>query len=644
MGRKQIEKLLAIEAPTISTHHLRFRCVVYEEDDDEHGIAPMIYFRVLSFNSVELRRTVAGHNTSVAVSSAHGDVLLGDFDVLQLTPENYVQFRYQHRIKQRSALDNLQRAEAKCFANSFLLSGRRLGVGGHASVYIAIKQKTNRQFACKALPLPQTNLSLDNKDESLRSTTAQRETKLLKAREGVAREYAILEKLNHPNVVSLERVICASHNIYIFQELITGGDLSSFIDQNGALSEPEAAAITFQLLKAIDYLHSNGCTHRDIKPENILMTSWRKGARVVLTDFGQARAIDGGYTAHQNANALRMSSVVGTYGYTAPEIYQQVKHSPDQKGYSKAVDIWSLGCVTAILLTGEALFNHDKDDFANAKDALSESMCRRRWSVNTIDHGRGWRDISGKAKGFVKGCLAKDETARLTAEQALLHDWLANKHYASELSAAYERAIADWRPRKQEGSLIEFIDTTDAVFGTTESQAVTSSTTEHRSKHFEAPQKAPVLPQPLTRKDKVAILPQAHPAPLPVMSRDAKGTSTANSATLRDGFDTFSLASQAGDSRTTFTYASNVSTGPLSIWQYGPPQTQATVQPLSVFRQYDSVHQSQPVLYDPTKTQLALQANPLSLDYRSGRVVNSQETQGPHGMQTTARPRKKVCR
>ena len=61
----------------------------------------------------------------------------------------------------------------------------------------------------------------------------------------------------------------------------------------------------------------SGIVHRDIKPENVLMTSWRDGGRVVLTDFGQARAIEDA-KAGANSAVLRMRTVVGTYGYTAP--------------------------------------------------------------------------------------------------------------------------------------------------------------------------------------------------------------------------------------------------------------------------------------------------------------------------------------
>lgn len=98
---------------------------------------------------------------------------------------------------------------------------------------------------------------------------------------------------------------------YIFQDLLTAGDLFSFLERrNGSLPEVEAAVIVRQILIALEYLHENGILHRDLKPENILMTSLADGCRVVLTDFGHAKKLD--------TPRCRSSTLVGTEQYTAP--------------------------------------------------------------------------------------------------------------------------------------------------------------------------------------------------------------------------------------------------------------------------------------------------------------------------------------
>ena len=103
----------------------------------------------------------------------------------------------------------------------------------------------------------------------------------------------------------------ADFDSYIFQELVTGGDLFSFLERkNGRLADVEAAVIVRQILIALEHLHAQGIVHRDLKPENILMTSLANGCRVVLTDFGHAKRID--------TDRMRMTTIAGTEQYIAP--------------------------------------------------------------------------------------------------------------------------------------------------------------------------------------------------------------------------------------------------------------------------------------------------------------------------------------
>ena len=291
----------------------------------------MVYVRVLSTNPVQLTRagSTGGTDDKHSISKRDPDILLGHDDAVQITPNISVVFTALEDYEAESnAVDYVRANELEHFEAQFEVSDRRLGVGGNASVFVAVKRRTKRQVACKVVPQPFIKTAeLDRINHDPYMTKQQRnmelrnlEQGLLKKRQDLTREYTILKDLNHPNVITFEKVMCATYNIYIFQELITGGDLLSYMDQKGPLDEAQVAVIVRQVLKAVEYLHDRGVVHRDIKPENILMTSWRDGARIVLTDFGQARTIDDARAATNSPKVFRMQSLVGTHGYTAPYV------------------------------------------------------------------------------------------------------------------------------------------------------------------------------------------------------------------------------------------------------------------------------------------------------------------------------------
>ena len=128
-------------------------------------------------------------------------------------------------------------------------------------------------------------------------------------------------------------------------------------------------------------------------------------------------------------------------------------------GYTKAVDMWSIGCLTAVLLTGNTPFPSAEanSDFLEKigrpppKDAI--------YSLEELDNSHEWDDISHDCKDFVRKLLVVDETARMTAQEALNHPWFASTDGdCRELhDAVYRKAIRDWKPRSLPGVIIEEI-------------------------------------------------------------------------------------------------------------------------------------------------------------------------------------------
>lgn len=125
-------------------------------------------------------------------------------------------------------------------------------------------------------------------------------------------------------------------------EYLRGGQLLQFMFEKGKLDEKTTQMILLQLADAVSYLHARRIMHRDLKPENIIMENHTNDVKVKIVDFGFA-TIDNELT---NSPA---KTICGTAGYLAPEVLKT-------RIYSRKVDIWSLGVITFIMLSGSMPF------------------------------------------------------------------------------------------------------------------------------------------------------------------------------------------------------------------------------------------------------------------------------------------------
>ncbi|KAB8262418.1 kinase-like domain-containing protein [Aspergillus pseudonomiae] len=344
-------------------------------------------------------------------------------------------------------------AEVYVFEDQFKVTSQKLGSGAYGQVHMAFNKGTGQQLACKIVDLRalKNKVIRESEDQQSRhfkenafARTGNRllvirafkealQRKIQEKLDVYSREARILESLCHPNIISIEKVIESSNTIYLFQELVTAGDLFSYIQyKGGKLDDIEAAVIVRQVLMALDYLHQREIVHRDLKPDNILMTSLADGCRVVLTDFGCARLV--------RPTVERMSTLIGTFDYSAPEMLKS------KQGYTKAVDLWSLGCVAAVLLTGDT-------PFKNSLTADSTDLSRER-DLEKLEADMDWNKIGQRARDFVRRLLVFDEAKRIDVKQALNHNWFTNPAHRVEFEALYRRAIRSWRPRSHKGSLI----------------------------------------------------------------------------------------------------------------------------------------------------------------------------------------------
>lgn len=185
-------------------------------------------------------------------------------------------------------------------------------------------------------------------------------------------ELNILKQLDHPYVVHLYETIATNDQIYMILELAEGGDIYSKINASGPMKEQEVKRIIKMVLEGVQYLHSCGITHRDLKLENLLYKYATKKSDILISDFGLAH--------QQRRPDDTMTTTCGTSEYLAPEMLEG-------EFYTSAVDLWAVGVITFVLLSGKMPFEEDnksrlyhaivKGDYSfKSKVGIQLSKCR----------------------------------------------------------------------------------------------------------------------------------------------------------------------------------------------------------------------------------------------------------------------------
>lgn len=274
-----------------------------------------------------------------------------------------------------------------------------LGTGAFSEVVLAEEKRTQRLVAIKCIP----KKALEGKENNIEN------------------EIAVLHRIKHPNIVSLEDIFESTSHLYLVMQLVSGGELFDRIVEKGFYTERDASQLIQQILDAVKYLHDMGIVHRDLKPENLLYYSMDEDSKIMISDFGLSKI--------EGAGSV-MSTACGTPGYVAPEVLAQ-------KPYSKAVDCWSIGVISYILLCGYPPF-YDEND---AK--LFEQILKAEYEFDSPY----WDDISDSAKDFICHMMEKDPLKRYTCEQALQHPWICgdtalDKNIHESVSAQIKKNFA----------------------------------------------------------------------------------------------------------------------------------------------------------------------------------------------------------
>uniref|UniRef100_UPI00398EC822 myosin light chain kinase 3 isoform X2 n=1 Tax=Pristiophorus japonicus TaxID=55135 RepID=UPI00398EC822 len=220
-----------------------------------------------------------------------------------------------------------------------------------------------------------------------------------KEREEVKNEITVMNQLNHVNLIQLYDAFEAKNNVTLIMEYVGGGELfDRIIDENYNLTELDTIIFVKQICEGIQYLHQQYVLHLDLKPENILCVN-NTGNQIKIIDFGLARR-------YKPREKLKVH--FGTPEFLAPEVvnYDYVSFS---------TDMWSVGVITYMLLSGMSPFlgDHDTETMNNIINA--------NWNFDT----EGFENVTEESKEFVSNLLVK-EKSRFSAAQCLKHNWLNN--------------------------------------------------------------------------------------------------------------------------------------------------------------------------------------------------------------------------
>ncbi|XP_049429330.1 death-associated protein kinase 2 isoform X1 [Epinephelus fuscoguttatus] len=280
--------------------------------------------------------------------------------------------------------------------DDFYEIGEELGSGQFAIVKRCIEKSTGVEYAAKFI----------KKRQSRASRRGVR-------REEIEREVDILQQLQHNNIVSLHDVYENRTDVVLILELVSGGELFDFLAQKESLSEEEATRFIKQILDGVQYLHSKRIAHFDLKPENIMLLDRNVPLpRIKLIDFGLAHKIEAG---------ADFKNIFGTPEFVAPEIVNY-----EQLGLE--ADMWSIGVITYILLSGASPF-------------LGDTKQETLGNISAMDYDFDeelFSNTSELAKSFIRQLLVKDTRKRMTIQDALNHHWIKSCGHMEEDSAAPE--------------------------------------------------------------------------------------------------------------------------------------------------------------------------------------------------------------
>ncbi|XP_065102860.1 MAP kinase-interacting serine/threonine-protein kinase 2b [Paramisgurnus dabryanus] len=290
------------------------------------------------------------------------------------------------------------------FEDVYKLQDEVLGEGAYARVETCISQITHKEYAVKII-----------------------EKRPGHSRSRVFREVEMLYQCQgHRNILELVEFFEEEDKFYLVFEKLRGGSVLAHIHKRRYFSEQEASIVVQDIASALDFLHNKGMAHRDLKPENILCEYEDRISPVKICDFD----LGSGIKLNSDSSPISTPELLtpcGSAEYMAPEVVEAFNE--EATIYDKRCDLWSLGVILYIMLSGYPPFVgrcgsdcgwENGEPCQACQNTLFESIQEGKYEFPEKE----WAHISYSAKDLISKLLVRDAKKRLSAAQVLQHPWV----------------------------------------------------------------------------------------------------------------------------------------------------------------------------------------------------------------------------
>lgn len=316
-------------------------------------------------------------------------------------------------------------SEKHSFKDSYEVK-HKLQSGSYGTVYVVKPNhpdhKVDETYAVKTIRRKK-KIFVDKLSSGTGITLTEEETKMMakyeKEERAVLNEVQILYDLSDSvGITKLVDFYVEPEYFHVVQIFAEGGDVFDRLAKRHSYTEKDMRDLTVPLLETMEFMHSRNIVHRDMKPENLLLKERDKDSTVLVADFGFAK-----YVPRDEGGTGGCKTRCGTPAFVAPEILMG-------KNYGTSVDIWSVGCLLYMLLSGYPPF-HDRSH---------RGLFRKVKAGDYVFHTNKFQNVSIEVKQLISGFLTVDPEYRNTASNALLTStWVGihdEKLYDRDLSSS----------------------------------------------------------------------------------------------------------------------------------------------------------------------------------------------------------------